>query len=144
MRRGVRVKRIYAPVETADGTRVLVDRLWPRGVGRADACLDLWLKTVAPSPRLREWFDHRPERWEPFQRRYLAELAVNPSVEVLADLVARGQVTLLYAARDETHNHARVLAQLLGRRASSDRRPTDAQWRRKALARWENEGGAEA
>lgn len=104
----MRLKRAYAPPEPDDGLRVLVDRLWPRGLRKADAAVDLWLKEVAPSPELRRWFGHRPDHWEVFRERYEAELAHNPAVARLRGLDAP-RVTLLYAARDEAHNHARVL-----------------------------------
>ena len=106
----VRRKRIYQPADTGDGTRVLVDRLWPRGLSKAEARVDLWLKDVAPSVELRRWFAHRPDRWAVFRHRYLAELADNPAALQLRDLADRGGLTLLYAAKDEAHNHAIVLA----------------------------------
>jgi uncharacterized protein YeaO (DUF488 family) len=105
----VRCRRIYESPRHDDGSRVLVDRLWPRGVRRTDAALDEWLKEVAPSPALRRWFGHDPERFETFAERYRAELVDNPGVDRLRDMASRGAVTLLYAARDERHNHARVL-----------------------------------
>jgi uncharacterized protein YeaO (DUF488 family) len=92
---------------------VLVDRLWPRGVAKADARLDLWLKMVAPSAALRRWFGHRPELWPEFRRRYRKELAANPALDELRRLVAAGPVTLVYGARDREHNDAVVLAQIL-------------------------------
>ena len=107
------VKRIYAPASPGDGQRILVDRLWPRGVSKARAHLDAWMKDVAPSTELRLWFDHRPERWAEFRRRYLGELAANPAAGALQQLAAAGPVTLLYAARDEAHNEAVVLAEYL-------------------------------
>ena len=106
----VRIKRIYEPAEAQDGMRVLVDRLWPRGVSKAEAAIDLWLKAAAPRPELRRWFGHRADRWPEFQRRYRTELAHNPAVAQLRDLARQSDLTLLYAARDETHNHALVLA----------------------------------
>ena len=110
----VRVKRIYEPVETGDGYRVLVDHVWPRGVSRERAALDLWLKDVAPSAELRVWYDHRDERFAEFTRRYLAELATNPALEQLRALVAEHpRTTLLYGAKSP-RNEASVLAELLG------------------------------
>jgi uncharacterized protein YeaO (DUF488 family) len=106
----VRLKRIYEPAEARDGMRVLVDRLWPRGVSKAHAAINLWLKEAAPSPGLRRWFGHRADRWPEFRRRYQAELAHNPAVAQLRDLAGQSDLTLLYAARNKTHNHALVLA----------------------------------
>ena len=116
-----RVKRIYDPVSDDDGFRVLVDRLWPRGVSKARAHLGLWLKDVAPSTELRRWFGHDPARWEQFGRRYRAELEDSPEpLETLRRLEAEhGTVTLLYGARDREHNEACVLADVLGTPAPS-------------------------
>jgi uncharacterized protein YeaO (DUF488 family) len=109
----VALKRIYEPPSPADGRRILVDRLWPRGVSKAKAHIDVWMKDVAPSTELRRWFDHRPERWPEFRRRYIDELKSNPSLRALRDMAAAEPVTLLYAARDTTHNEAVVLAEQL-------------------------------
>ena len=109
----VKIKRIYEPAAPEDGQRILVDRLWPRGVAKAEAHIDLWLKDVAPSADLRRWFGHKPERWAEFQKRYLAELKDNPAFEDLRRLVRGKPTTLLYGAKDETHNQARVLADRL-------------------------------
>ncbi len=115
--RNVRLKRAYAAAAEEDGTRVLVDRLWPRGVSKAEAALDHWMKEIAPSTELRQWFGHDPARWEEFRRRYGE--ALRGSGELLGQLrcLAReGVVTLVYAARDEVHNDAVVLRDvLLGR-----------------------------
>ena len=111
----IRIKRVYDPPGDQDGARVLVDRLWPRGLGKEAAALTLWLKEVAPSPALRTWFGHDPARWEEFRRRYLAELAGNGD-EALGRLLALARhepVTLLYAAHDTAHNNAVVLAAYL-------------------------------
>ncbi|BCH25497.1 DUF488 domain-containing protein [Mesorhizobium sp. L-8-3] len=108
------LKRIYEPKSDDDGLRVLVDRLWPRGIRKQDAEIDLWLKDIAPSPELRQWFDHDPVRWSEFNRRYRAELLSKK--EALAELreKARGQtVTLVYAAKDVEHNQAVVLREVL-------------------------------
>lgn len=110
----IRVKRVYDPPGVSDGTRVLVDRLWPRGLRKEKAALAVWLKEIAPSPELREWFGHDPARYVEFAHRYRAELARNKdAVSHLEDLLKRGPVTLLYGAHDEEHNHARVLATYL-------------------------------
>ncbi|WP_374533924.1 DUF488 domain-containing protein [Phenylobacterium sp.] len=109
----VKIKRIYEPPAQSDGQRILVDRLWPRGMAKAQACIDLWLKDVAPSADLRRWFGHKPERWAEFQKRYLAELAGNPALEELRRLARGKPTTLLYGAKDEIHNQARVLADRL-------------------------------
>jgi uncharacterized protein YeaO (DUF488 family) len=111
----VRIKRIYEPAGRSDGMRVLVDRLWPRGISRFDAQIALWLKDVAPSTELRRWFGHKPERWTEFRRRYRAELTGNPALKELRALVKSKRVTLLYGAHDEEHNQAVVLAAILGR-----------------------------
>jgi uncharacterized protein YeaO (DUF488 family) len=109
-----RIKRVYLPADDGDGRRILVDRLWPRGLRKSEAAIDDWLKDVAPSPALRKWFGHDPAHWVEFQRRYRAEMQANPAVEALGELAAEQAVTLLYAAHDEEHNHARVLAAYLG------------------------------
>src|SRR3546814_10263869 len=91
----VRLKRIYEPAAAEDGQRVLVDRIWPRGITKAEARIDLWLKDIAPSTALRKWFGHRPERWPEFQRRYSVEIDANPAIDQLRDLARRGVLTLL-------------------------------------------------
>ena len=112
----VQLKRAYEPPASDDGTRVLVDRLWPRGLRKAEAGIDLWLKDVAPSDELRRWFGHDPERWTEFRRRYKAELAHNAkAVGELKSLARRGRLTLIYAAHDEAHNQAVVLKEILAR-----------------------------
>jgi uncharacterized protein YeaO (DUF488 family) len=106
----VRVKRAYDPPAADDGVRVLVDRLWPRGLKRDEAVIDLWLKDVAPSADLRRWFGHDPARWAGFQDRYRAELAGNAALDRLLALAKRDKrVTLLYGAKDTEHNNAVVL-----------------------------------
>lgn len=113
----IRLKRAYEPAARDDGTRVLVDRLWPRGVSKVDAALDHWMKELAPTTALRKWFGHDAARWEEFSRRYANEVRKHP--EQFAQLrgwAGVGPVTLVYAARDEAHNEAVVLrAMLLGR-----------------------------
>lgn len=110
----IRIRRVYDPPQAGDGARVLVDRLWPRGVRKAAAALDLWLKDAAPSPELRRWFGHDPARWTEFANRYQAELAARAdAIEPLCELARTGPLTLLYGARDPIHNHAVVLAAYL-------------------------------
>ncbi len=110
----LRIRRIYEPANPADGYRVLVDRLWPRGVSKQAAALDWWLKDIAPSPALRTWFGHDPARFDEFADRYRAELATHPEpVHTLREQMTHGTVTLLYAAHDPKINHARVLADYL-------------------------------
>ena len=109
----VLLKRAYAPPARSDGLRILVDRLWPRGVSRAEAGIDLWLKEVAPSTALRRWFGHDPGKWAEFRRRYRAELDASPALAELRTLARKGNVTLVYSARDELHNDAVVLKELL-------------------------------
>jgi uncharacterized protein YeaO (DUF488 family) len=110
----IQVKRVYDPPDSEDGARVLVDRLWPRGARKDSAKLTLWLKGIAPSDELRRWFAHDPARFAEFSRRYRAELvANNKAVGQVRDLLKAGPVTLLYAAHDEAHNNARVLADYL-------------------------------
>jgi uncharacterized protein YeaO (DUF488 family) len=110
----VRIKRVYAPADSADGYRVLIDRIWPRGVSRERAQLDEWARELAPSDELRRWFDHRPERFQEFRTRYRTELSRHPDeLERLRTLAAPAPVTIVYAARDERHNNAVVLAELL-------------------------------
>lgn len=111
----VMLKRAYEPPGSGDGRRILVDRLWPRGLARADARIDLWLKDVAPSTELRKWFGHAPGKWVGFQQRYRAELEDNPAWPVLRALARQGDVTLVYAAKDRLHNQAVVLRELLER-----------------------------
>jgi uncharacterized protein YeaO (DUF488 family) len=107
------IKRIYDAPGPRDGLRILVDRLWPRGITKSDADLTLWLKDVAPSPQLRTWFGHDPKRFAEFRRRYAAELTKNSSLAELRKLGNRRLVTLLYAAHDPAVNHAVVLRDVL-------------------------------
>ena len=113
----VQLKRAYEKPSPADGERVLVERLWPRGVTKARAAVDLWLKDVAPSPELRNWFGHDPAKWKRFERRYWEELRRHKgAVDLLRRKARRGTVTLVYAARDEQHNGAVALKEFLERR----------------------------
>ncbi len=112
----VRVRRVYDPPSPSDGARVLVDRLWPRGLAKEDARVDWWAKELAPSDKLRRWFGHSPPRYREFVERYRQELAGNPLLARLRDLAAGRPVTLVYAARDERHNNARALVEIMGGR----------------------------
>lgn len=110
----IMIKRIYEPFEPEDGCRILVDRLWPRGVRKEDAHFDLWMKEIAPSPELRKWFNHEPEKWSEFRKKYAAELKGSEALKSLLKIVAKEEkVTLLYTAKDEEFNHARALLQLI-------------------------------
>jgi uncharacterized protein YeaO (DUF488 family) len=112
----LRLKRVYEPPTSADGYRVLIDRLWPRGLSKGRASLDAWEKELAPSEELRRWFGHEPSRFAEFKRRYVAELrGQRPGLSELRRRARREPVTLLYAARDGEHNDAVVLAEVLRR-----------------------------
>lgn len=122
----VGIKRIYDPSSITDGKRVLVDRLWPRGISRQAAALDLWLKEIAPSTALRKWFSHDPSRFAAFRASYRQELDANPvGLAELYELADQGDVTLLYAAHNENMNHALVLAEYLGEHGYRLRRSID-------------------
>lgn len=113
----IRIKRAYEAPAGEDGFRVLVDRLWPRGVSREDAAVDLWMKEVAPSDELRKWFGHDPERWDEFRQRYGRELEENAdALAFLEEKAGAGTLTLVYAARDTAHNNAVALRDHLQRR----------------------------
>jgi len=119
----LKLKRSYEPAADADGTRLLVDRLWPRGISKANAALAGWLKDIAPTADLRKWFGHDPQRWPEFRRRYRAELQEHAGQ--LAELrrqARNGPVTLVYSAKDQTHNHAVVLRDVLLGRAEQRKR----------------------
>ena len=110
----IKLKLIYEPASRTDGTRILVDRLWPRGLSKEEAAIDHWCKELVPSTALRQWFGHEPERWEEFRKRYKAELA--EALEALAELrgfARKGPITLLFAAHDELRNNAVVVHELL-------------------------------
>ena len=110
----VRLRRTYEPADAAGRKRILVDRLWPRGVSKADAALDQWMKEIAPSTELRKWFGHDPDRWEEFCRRYSAELRQNAELlRQLRALARQGPITLVYSAHDEVHNDAVVLRDII-------------------------------
>jgi uncharacterized protein YeaO (DUF488 family) len=110
----IKLKRVYETADAADGIRILVDRLWPRGLTRQNACIDFWLKGIAPSTELRTWFAHDPGKWPEFKKRYQQELKKKTQeIEIIEDLVELGNVTLTYAAKDEEHNAAVVLKEAL-------------------------------
>lgn len=110
----IRLKRAYEAPSEDDGTRILVDRLWPRGVKKTDAKIDHWLKELAPSTQLRQWFGHDPELWPEFQQKYREEIAQHPQLlQQIRDLMQENPVTLIYAAHDEAHNNAVVIQQAL-------------------------------
>jgi len=111
----IQLKRAYEKPSEADGERILVERLWPRGLSKQRAKIGLWLKDVAPSPELRRWFGHDPAKWDEFRRRYEAELKDKDDlIRLLKRKAQKGKVTLIYAARDEEHNSALVLKRFLG------------------------------
>jgi len=114
----IKLKRAYEPPASDDGTRILIDRLWPRGVKKADAAIDEWMKDIAPSTGLRKWFGHDPARWQEFRRRYQSEIRQHPDeFDRLRTLAQNGRITLVFSAHDEAHNDAVVLKDLLlGRR----------------------------
>jgi len=110
----VKLKRAYEPASHADGARVLIDRLWPRGVKKTDAKVDEWMKDIAPSTELRKWFGHDPTRWKEFQDRYAAEVRQHPEqLQRLRALAREGTLTLIYSAHDEAHNNAVVVRDLI-------------------------------
>ena len=110
----IHIKRIYDPVSKTDGYRILVDRLWPRGIKKEDAHIDEWMKEIAPSTELRKWFHHEEGSWEAFRKKYHAELKASPAVEELRSCIKEHKtVTFLYAAKDEEHNHALVLQEFV-------------------------------
>lgn len=112
----MRIKRVYQEREAGDGVRLLVDKLWPRGLRSTEAGIDEWVKDLAPSDELRRWFAHKPERWLEFRQRYMRELSVPQKVESLkriARMVENSEITLVYAAKDTEHNNARVLAEVV-------------------------------
>lgn len=119
----IRTKRVYEPPGTGDGTRLLVERLWPRGMTKEAVAMDGWPKDVAPSDALRRWFAHDPAKWEEFKHRYFAELDSNPATwEPILEAASRATVTLLYSARDTAHNNAIALKEYVERHVGSERR----------------------
>ncbi len=120
----IRIKRVYQAIEEFDGYRILTDRLWPRGIAKDKADIDLWAKFIAPTVSLRQWFGHKPENFPLFTERYTEELEKNPEskkfIEVCETQLKKGNVTLLYGAKDETHNHAVVLRAFINRHLSTE------------------------
>ena len=109
----MKIKRVYDKPDKDDGLRILVDRLWPRGLTKEKACIDLWLKDIAPSTELRKWFGHDPGKWDEFRKRYREELEMNKAqTSLLTETLKKGEVTLVYGSRDEEHNEALVLKEL--------------------------------
>lgn len=132
----IRIKRIYDQPGRQDGYRVLVDRVWPRGVGREQAKLDCWLKEVAPSTALRKWFGHQPERWEEFREKYWQEVrSQREELGVLRCMAAAGMVTLLFGARDARYNQAAALKDFLEHGSPENWRPTGSSQGRESSAR---------
>lgn len=111
----INLKRVYEKPSEKDGVRILVDRLWPRGLTKQRAAVDFWMKDVAPSTELRKWFDHDPAKWKGFQQRYRKELRGRPAIELLKQKCRKKAITLLYGAKDAQHNEAIVLKKLLDR-----------------------------
>ena len=116
----MKIKRVYEKPGKEDGMRILVDRLWPRGLTKAKAKVDVWLKEIAPTTELRKWFNHDPEKWKEFIKKYKQELHENDEqVVILKEYMRQGVVTLVYGARDEVHNEALVIKDLLSRQSGS-------------------------
>ena len=110
----IKIKRVYDPPSKADGRRILVERLWPRGIKKTDLKLDAWLKEVAPSTELRKWFNHSPAKWKEFQRRYRAELVEHPdNWQPILEAMSKGTITLLFSSHDATHNNVVALKNFL-------------------------------
>lgn len=109
----IQIKRVYEEPSDRDGNRILIDRLWPRGLTKENAKVDVWLKEIAPSTELRQWFNHDENKWAEFTKRYRGELRENPVVKTLIDEIKKGKVTLVYGAKDEKHNNAVALREYL-------------------------------
>ncbi len=123
----IRLKRVYEPAEKADGRRFLVERLWPRGVSKVSLTIDAWLKDVAPSAALRQWFRHDPGKWTEFRKRYFTELAANEAaLAPIQEAAAAGDVTLVYSSHDTEHNNAVALKEYLEAKPSGRRRQAPA------------------
>ncbi len=112
----IKIKRIYDPPQKDDGTRILVDHLWPRGIRKEEAKIDYWAKNIAPSSELRKWFNHDPEKWQEFKRKYFIELSKEPQeIEKIKQNLKSGDIALIYSAKDELNNNAVVLKEYLER-----------------------------
>ncbi|MEO7044822.1 MAG: DUF488 family protein [Ferruginibacter sp.] len=110
----LKIKRVYLPFDKSDGYRILIDRLWPRGLTKEEVHIDLWLKEIAPSAILRKWFAHDPEKWEGFKKLYRKELSKSAALTELVRIIKeKKKITLLYAAKDEEHNNALLLLEIL-------------------------------
>lgn len=109
----LKIKRVYEEPEIDDGLRILVDRLWPRGMTKEKAHIDIWLKDIGPTTGLRKWFGHEPDKWNEFRERYIQELNNNDQLTLLKEQLDKGMVTLVYGARDEKHNEAVVIKEFL-------------------------------
>jgi uncharacterized protein YeaO (DUF488 family) len=110
----IKIKRVYEPKEKSDGFRILVDRLWPRGIKKENLYADVWLKEIAPSPALRKWFNHDAEKWKEFKTKYTAEIKKSETLKELSAIIKNQKIiTLLYSAKDELHNQAVVLKEYL-------------------------------
>ena len=120
----IKLKRVYEPASSSDGGRYLVERLWPRGMKKTALRIDAWLKDVAPSTTLRQWFNHDPKKWEEFQRRYRRELKANPdALRPILNAAQRGNVTLVYSSHDAEHNNAVVLKEYVEQKAGRKSNP---------------------
>jgi len=119
----IKLKRVYDPPSKEDGVRIFVDRLWPRGLKKSELTFDLWLKQAAPSPPLRKWFSHDPAKWKEFQKEYQKELEADlEGWQPIADALKKGNVTLLYAAKDEEHSHALCLKNYLEKKIETKKK----------------------
>ena len=119
----IKIKRIYDPVSKDDGKRILVDRLWPRGVKKEKAAIDEWLKDIAPSDELRKWFSHDPEKWQEFKKRYKKELSDSDKIDLIKKLKAeakKGTITFLFAAKDTEHDNAMVLKEVMSKSPATE------------------------
>lgn len=120
----IQLKRVYEPARSTDGTRFLIERLWPRGIRKTSLRLDAWLKEVGPSHELRRWFSHDPKKWDEFRRKYFSELKQNAKAWApILEAARKGRVTLLFSSHDSEHNNAVALREFLGARMSSKRAP---------------------